>query len=249
LARACEAAVRHAGLVAHTYEGAALCYREYCRLGQLEPDGYPDITLDHIDFRLSQPLWNDGDYAGVRALLSRSVDRLARAGAEFFFCSANTAHVALEADGRGFALPGLHIADVVAAAAAEEGRRKVAVLGTRFTMHAPMYRRALQRYGIEAALPIASDQEAIDRMIFGELVYGVFEERTRTACLGIVERLAAAGCDSVVLACTEIPLLLGEGGEAALPVLDSTRLLSRAALRVGLGKLAPPTWRGGLPAA
>lgn len=237
----------HAGLVAHTPEGAALCFQEFCRLGDLEGDAqiYPDISIDHIAFGRSLPAWNTGDYSAVRAILALSIERLARAGADFFFCPANTAHVALECAGPQLALPGLHIAHVTAAAAAREGRRMVGVLGTRFTLQSGLHERALSKHNIQARAPETSDQNALDELIFGDLVHGVFTQAARDVCRSIIARLAKRGCDAVALACTEIPLLLSPAPDCILPQLDTTRLLARAALEVSLQRTALPSWRGG----
>ena len=183
----------------------------------------------------------------MRAVLALSIERLARTGADFFFCPANTAHVALEHVGPTLALPGLHIADVTAAAAARDGRRRVGVLGTRFTLQSGLYERALGKYGIEAVAPNATDQNAIDDMIFGELVLGAFTQTSRDACVSIINQLAKRGCDAVALACTEIPLLLAADQNCTPPRLDTTRLLARAALEVSSERAGLPHWRGGPP--
>lgn len=237
----------HAGLVAHTPEGAALCFQEFCRLGNLESDAqiYPDISIDHIAFGRSLPAWNAGDYSAVRAVLALSIERLARAGADFFLCPANTAHVALECAGPRLALPGLHIAQVAAAAAARQQRKMVGVLGTRFTLQSGLYERALSKHGIQAVAPEPADQSAIDEMIFGDLVRGVFTQTARDTCRRIIDRLAKRGCDAAALACTEIPLLLSPEQDIDLPQLDTTRLLARAALEVAAEHADLPAWRGG----
>jgi aspartate racemase len=122
---------------------------------------------------------------------------------------------------------------------------RVAVLGTRFTMAGPVYRRALPAAGIEPVFPTADERADIDRIIFDELVEGVFTGESRRRYLKIIERMKADdGCDGVALVCTEIPLLVA--AEASpLPILDSTRLLARAAFEVCNGARALPTWRGG----
>ena len=223
------------------------CFQEFCRLGNIGSDSqiYPDVTIDHIAFGRSLPAWNAGDYSAVRAILALSIERLARAGADFFLCPANTAHLALECAGPSLALPGLHIAHVAAAAAARERRNLVGVLGTRFTLRSGLYERALSKHGIEALAPEPSDQSAIDEMIFGDLVRGVFTQTARDVCRSVIDRLAKRGCDAVALACTEIPLLLTAKQDCGLPQLDTTRLLARAALEVGCKHADLPTWRGG----
>ena len=238
--------MKHLGILAHSSEGAALCFRAFCQDGfaELGPDQHPDVTLDCIAFGRSMPAWDSGDHALVRATLSVSVRRLADAGADFFACPDNTAHLALEQPGDDLALPGLHIAEVVAEQAARDGRRRVGVLGTRYLMDGPVYPRAFGARGMAAEVPEADDRDTINRIIFAELVNGMFTTELRQQYAQIIERLAARGCDAVALVCTEIPLLVTPG-VAALPTLDSTRLLARAALEVAIGRRPIPTWRGG----
>ncbi|MGW7006480.1 aspartate/glutamate racemase family protein [Streptomyces sp. NPDC054933] len=238
--------MHHLGIVAHSCEGAALCFRSFCQEGfrELGPHEHPDVTLDFIALARSMPAWDEGDYASIRATLSVSVRRLARADADFFVCPDNTAHQALEQPGEDLALPGLHIAEVVAERAARDGRTRVGVLGTSYLMDGPVYPRALASRGIACEVPEADDRQIISGIIFEELVNGVFTDSSRQRYVRVIERLAARGCDAVALACTEIPLLVTPEA-SPLPTLDSTRLLARAAFDVAVGHRALPTWRGG----
>ena len=226
--------MRHCGILAHSTEGAALCFLEFCQEGvrRLGSHVYPDVTLDYIAFGPSMPAWDAGDYDSIRATLSVSADRLARAGAEFFICPDNTAHLALERPGPDLALPGLHIAEVVADQATRDGRSRVGVLGTRYTMESALYPRALAARGIDSEIPAEDDRELINKIIFDELVNGVFTEQSRQEYVRIIVGLAERGCDAVALMCTEIPLLVTPA-DSPLPTLDSTRLLARAALPWG----------------
>ena len=238
--------MKHLGILAHSTEGAALCFRAFCQEGfrELGPHEHPDVSLDCIALARSMPAWDEDDYATIRATLSVSVQRLARAGADFFVCPDNTAHLALEHPGEELALPGLHIAEVVAERAAREDRRRVGVMGTRYLMDGPIYPRALGARGIGAEVPEADDREVINRIIFNELVNGVFAPASRQEYVRIIGKLADRGCDAVALVCTEIPLLVTPEA-SPLPTLDSTRLLARAAFEVAVGHRALPTWRGG----
>src|SRR5690606_14067059 len=137
-----------------------------------------------------------------------SIRRLAAAGADFFVCPDNTAHLALEVPGDPLPLPGLHIAEVVADQAEQDGRRRVGILGTRFTMEADLYPRTLAARGIESAVPDPDDRAVVHRIIFDELVNGVFTDESRSAYVEIIEKLRADGCDAVALVCTEIPILV-----------------------------------------
>ena len=240
--------MRHLGILAHSAEGAALCFRSFCQEGfrELGPHDHPDVTMDCIALARSMPAWDRGDHRAIRDTLARSVERLARAGADFFVCPDNTAHMALEWPGEPLALPGLHIAEVVADRAARDGRRRVGVLGTRYTMDGPVYPRSLAGRGIAAEAPDTAGRELVDRVIFEELVNGVFTTESRKRYVRIIEGLAARGCDAVALVCTEIPLLVSPE-DSPLPTLDSTRLLARAAFEVATNNRPLPTWRGGPP--
>jgi aspartate racemase len=235
------------GILAHSSEGAALCFLTFCRegFGELGQHMHPDVMMDCAAMGHVMPAWDAGDYPAVRAFLAESIERLAAGGCDFFACPDNTAHIALELPGPELPLPGLNIADVVASQAAELGMTRVAVLGTRFTMGGPVYRRALRAVGIEPRFPNDEERDDIDRIIFDELVEGVFTEASRRRYVEVIERLEQEeGCDGVALVCTEIPLLI-TAEVSPLPILDSTRLLARAAFHVCTGKRLFPTWRGG----
>ncbi|WP_375202881.1 aspartate/glutamate racemase family protein [Hyphococcus sp.] len=239
-------ALKHFGILAHSAEGAALCFTTFCHEGgkRLGPDIHPDVTVDCIAFGHCMDAWDKGDFAFVRNVHAQSVTRLAKAGADFFACADNTSHIALEHEGPAFDIPGLNIGDVVAAEARRLGMKKVGVLGTRFTMEGPVYKRALAAQGIERAIPDARDGAEIDRVVFEELVRGKFLDASKSFYAGVIEKLAAEGCDGVAMVCTEIPILL-DGVKTALPALDSTRLLAKAALDVARGAAPMPQWRGG----
>jgi aspartate/glutamate racemase len=216
----------HLGILAHSAEGAALCFRTFCQEGfqRLGPHDHPDVTLDCIALARSMPAWDDGDHASIRTILAESVRRLAAAGADYFVCPDNTAHMALERPGADLALPGLHIAEVVA--------------------DQPVYPTAFAARGIAAEIPEPDERQLINKIIFDELVNGVFTSSSREEYVRIIERLAARGCDAVALVCTEVPLLVTPDA-SPLPTLDSTRLLARAAFDVAVGLRPMPTWRGG----
>jgi aspartate racemase len=180
------------------------------------------------------PAFDAGDYREVAKLMLDSVHLLANAGADFAICPDNSAHLAWEYVQAETPIPWLHIARVVAAAADERGYRRVGLLGTRFTMNGPLYPEALASLGIETVVPAPEDAATVDRIIFSELVHGVFTDESRDAFQDVIALLGERGCDAAALACTEIPLLL-RPEDSPLPTLDSTRLLAAAARREALG--------------
>jgi aspartate racemase len=238
--------MKHIGILAHSFEGATLCFRTACLEGvdRLGAHMHPEITMTCSPMALVLDAWERGDNAELRAFFAKDAERLAAAGADFFVCPDNTAHIALESEGEPFTLPGLHIGEVVADEAAKRGHRKVGILGTKYTMTGPVYPGALGRRGLEWAVPGETDRELINRVIFDELCLGVFSDESRDAYVRIIEKLAEQGCDSVALVCTEIPLLI-TADVSPLPILDSTRLLAKAAVEVALGNRPLPGWRAG----
>ncbi|PXY23233.1 aspartate/glutamate racemase family protein [Prauserella endophytica] len=238
--------MKHFGVLAHSWEGGSLCFRTFCQDGfeQLGGHEHPDVTLDCISFGRSMAAWDAGDHDSIRATLALSVDRLAKAGADFFACPDNTAHMALERPGSDFAIPGLHICEVVADRALADGYSRIGLLGTRYTMEGPLYPRSLAARGLAAVIPDEDDRAKIHEIIFGELVAGVFTDESRRTYAAIIDRLADRGCDAVALVCTEIPLLVTPD-VSALPTLDSTRLLAHTAFEVATGQRELPRWRGG----
>jgi aspartate racemase len=238
--------VRHIGILSHSFEGATLCYRTMCLEGveRLGPHMHPEITLTGVAMHHMLDAWERGNLPVLRAMFIDDMRKLAAAGAEFFVCPDNTAHIALEAPGEPSPIPCLHIGEVVADEAEREGRTKVGILGTKWTMSGPVYPGALGRRGIDWAVPDEADRKIVDDIIFGELCLGVIRDESRDAYGRIIAKLAGAGCDAVALVCTEIPLLISEEF-SPLPTLDSTRLLARAAVEVAIGERPMPQWRGG----
>jgi aspartate racemase len=238
--------MRHLGILAHSAEGAALCFLAACHEGEalLGAHQHPDISLSIVPMAASMDYWEAMDLAAVRRILAGTAERLAAAGAEFFVCPDNTAHLALELAGPALALPGLHIADIAAATAAERGHRCVGLLGTRWTMDGATYAAAFARHGLEYRVPDRAGRETMNTIIFDELVRGQFTDASRARVVDMIEALKAEGCDAVALSCTEIPILISEA-VSPLPIIDSTRLLAKAGVAVALGRRPFPAWRGG----
>jgi aspartate racemase len=238
--------MKHIGILSHSFEGATLCYHTVCLEGvrRLGPHKHPEVTLTGVAMHHMLDAWERGDNAELRAMFMADANKLAAAGADFFICPDNTAHIALESPGEPFPIPCLNIAEVVADQAMRDGRRKIGILGTKYTMNGPVYPGALGRRGLEWAVPSEDDRRLVNAIIFDELCLGVFTDDSRSAYVRIIDQLAGQGCDAVALVCTEIPLLV-TADDSPLPILDSTRLLARAAVAVAIGERPMPEWRGG----
>lgn len=226
---------KHIGIASVTYEGAALCYRTICVEAALVmgEDRHPEITLHAFPLADYMPFISTHDWEGVAGLLLKSAEKLARTGAEFAICPANTVHEAFEFIRPRSPIPWLHIVEVVADAAALRGWSKLGILGTKFLMEGNLYQEVLSELSIEAVVPEAEQRNRINTLIFEELVKGNFKSSTREYFRRAAAELASRGCDAVVMGCTEIPLILGPK-DVEVPLLDSTRILAKAALAESL---------------
>ncbi len=226
----------HIGILACSAEGAALCYRTICSESAraMGPHAHPEISLHGFSLADYTRCLEADDLPGLAEIMLASVEKLAAAGADFVICPDNTIHQAFDLVEPRSALPWLHIADAVAEAALARGLAHLGITGTAWLVESEVYPACLARQGLTCLRPSAEDRALMHRIIIEELVYGRFEAPSIAAFQGVVGRLKAAGCDGVVLGCTEIPLILGDDN-AALPCLDSTRLLARAALKRALG--------------
>ena len=130
-------------------------------------------------------------------------------------------------------IPWLHIAQVVGIEAKKKKFKRLGILGTKYLVASPVYPESLKKYGIKCEIPNESDREKIDHIIFEELVNGIFNDKSRLVFFRTIKKLKDNGCDAVVLGCTEIPLLV-DPNDSPIPVLDSTRLLARAAIEKAL---------------
>ena len=222
----------HIGIVACSAEGAALCYRTICSEAPalLGRHTHPEISMHTHSLAEYMKAIERDDWTAVAELMLNSARKLQLCGAEFLIAPDNTIHRAYPEVAESSPLPWLHIAEEVACSAQQHGYRRLAITGTKYTMEGPVYPEALTRHGIDYQLPSPLDRARIDQIIFDELVNGIFRSDSLGVVSGAISRMKAEGCDAVVLGCTELPLLIGNE-TSPLPVLDSTRLLARAALR------------------
>src|SRR5882757_1843321 len=231
---------QHIGIVACSAEGAALCYRTICVEGAqlLGPHDHPEVSMHTHSLAEYMKCIHRDDWQGVGELMLSSANKLAKIGADFLICPDNTIHQGLATVQARSPLPWLHIAEVVAAQAAERGFQRIGITGTRWLVESEIYPEKLTAHGLEYVRPNTTEREEINRIIMDELVYGVFKPEAVATFQQVIGRMKEEGCDAVVLGCTEIPLIMNDAN-SPLQTLDSTRLLARAALYRAVQSIAP----------
>lgn len=199
-------------------------------------------SLDHFEIVAAQ---RRDDWDDVAAQLIASAERLERGGADFLLIACNTVHAVADAVEQAASRPFLHIADAAGQGLAAAGCRRVGLLGTANTMKATFYPDRLRdRHGIEVVLPSEADRERVHAAIFDELVHDRVTAPTAQLVADVIGRLEGEGADGVLLACTELGLLLGGPeepgllGETPIPVFDTTELHAKAAVDWALADLA-----------
>ncbi|MEB3757178.1 MAG: amino acid racemase [Desulfurococcales archaeon] len=225
---------KHIGIIAVSAPGAALCYQTICtEFEKISGNRYehPEVSMHSFSFKDYMDRIEAGDWKGVADLLVASSEKLATIGADFAICPDNTVHVAYDEVVRRSPIPWMHIAEEVAKEAKEKEFDKLVILGTKFLMESDVYPSRLRKYGIDWIIPDSQQRRVINDIIFNELVYGLVRPESRSKLVTIISNLARKeGGDAVVLGCTELPLILDDN-VSPIPVLDSTRILARRALR------------------
>ena len=190
---------------------------------------HPEVSLHSHSLAKYMKCVDADDWQGVAELMLSSAQKLAHTGADFLICPDNTIHQAFDLVEHRSPRPWLHIAREVAREAQSHQFKRLAVLGTRYLMEGPVYREALKAAGIEFRVPGPNERKRINQIIFDELVNGQFLPKSLEYHVQVIRKMKEEGCDAVVLGCTEIPLLVAPES-SPLPVLDSTRILARAAV-------------------
>jgi aspartate racemase len=183
---------------------------------------YPHVLINSLDVDKGIAMLDAGRLDELIDYLSLGVEQLARAGADFGCMAANTPHLVFEHVQRRSKIPLLSIVRATAEHARQLGLKKVGLLGTGFTMRAEFYPREFQSAGIVLVVPSEHERQYIHGKYIGELLNNKFLPQTRTEILAIVERLRAEeGVEAIVLAGTELPLLL-RGSDIGVNFLDTT---------------------------
>lgn len=193
------------------------------------------VLLSSVDFAEIERLQHAGDWPATARLLAEAARNVQAGGADFLLIGTNTMHKVAPEIEAAIDIPLLHIADATAHQLLADGVKKVGLLGTRFTMEQDFYKGRLKtRFGLEVLVPPEAQRERVHRIIYDELCLGQIREPSRAEYLAIIEGLAVAGAEAVILGCTEIALLVGEA-KAAVPLYDTTAIHAEAAVTLALG--------------
>jgi aspartate racemase len=201
-------------------------YRE-----RITDGSYPPFIINSIDLKKVVDLITRNDLTNLAFSIAIEVEKLACAGAQFGLIAANTPHLAFEEIAAQSAIPLISIVEAACAVAKARKFRKLALFGTRFTMQGTFYPKVFSREGIELVVPDSNDQDYIHDKYMNELVLGKFLPETRAGLLAIVDRLKGkVDIDGVILAGTELPLILRDDSHNGIPFLDTTKIHTEAAV-------------------
>ena len=221
----------HIGIVGVSPEGAALFYRLVSRhAGRMRPpNDQPRLSVHNEPLSMYIDAIRKDDWHAVGKLLRRSADLLARCGAEFCLTPDNAVQHGVQLAEVGSPIPWLAIPDLVGAAIAADGRKTVGIVGTRLVSQSSTYQTHLGLRGIQVLAPDPADAETVDRIIFGELIYGYARPESQAEIRRVLDTLAGRGCEAVILASSEIPLVVTPES-SPLPLYDSAEILAQAAV-------------------
>jgi aspartate racemase len=208
------------------YQRIIALYRE--RTG----DGsYPEFIINSVNLRKGLDFMDANDLDGMADYLLEAIGKLRRAGAEFGLISANTPHIVFDQIASKSPITLISIVEATCAAAKAYKLKRLALFGTRYTMRAPFYQKVFSRESIELLVPDSEDQDYIHHKYMNELVPGKFLAETRAGLLAIVDRMKAnRDIDGVILAGTELPLILRDPDHNGVPFLDTTKIHCKAAV-------------------
>jgi aspartate racemase len=192
---------------------------------------YPQFIINSINLKKGLDFMDASNLAGMAEYLLEEISKLAQAGATFGLISANTPHIVFDEVASKSPVPLISIVQATCAAAKARNLKRLALFGTRYTMQGAFYPKVFSREGIELLSPTPADQTYIHEKYLNELVSGKFLLETRAGLLAIVDRMKAKhDIDGVILAGTELPLILRDREYNGIPFLDTTEIHCEAAV-------------------
>lgn len=187
------------------------------------------VVLSSVEFAELTALQREERWDEVAELLCATATRVQAAGADLLLLCTTSFHLVAEQIEAAVTIPVLHLADVVAEAVKAQELSTVGFLGTAFTMSRSFFTERLESHGITVITPAVEHHEAVDRIIYDELVHGRVEDSSRRTVVGIIEQLWDQGAEGVILGCTELEALIKQA-DADLPLFPVTSLHVSAAL-------------------
>lgn len=189
------------------------------------------IIMYSVDFSEIEECQAKGDWDKSAEILGKAAEILENGGADFIVICTNTMHKVAPQIQKRIKIPILHIADATAEALIKAGIKKVALLGTKYTMTQDFYKERLISNGLSVIIPNDKDVERVNNIIYNELCLGIVSNDSRQVYSGIIEQLKSNGAEGVILGCTEIGLLIQQK-DSVLPVYDTTKIhAQKAALK------------------
>lgn len=186
------------------------------------------ILMYSVDFSEIEECQANGDWDKSAEILGKAGEILEKGGADFIVICTNTMHKVVPQIKNRINIPILHIADATAEALKKDGIKKVALLGTKYTMTQDFYKERLISNGLSVVIPNEKEIEQVNNVIYNELCLGIVSDDSREIYSGIIERLKMEGAEAVILGCTEIGLLIKQK-DSVLPVFDTTKIHAQKA--------------------
>lgn len=187
------------------------------------------IVLYSVDFAEIELLQHEEKWPELCQLMSEAAQKLEKAGADIILLCTNTMHLCSQSITQNITVPFLHIAEATGMEISSQKFRKVALLGTRFTMEKDFYKTVLkEKFGIDVIVPGLKGRDLVHQTIYNELVHGIIKPESRQKFQTIIRNLQKQGAEAVILGCTEIPLLISKD-DAEIPVFDTTKIHAHAA--------------------
>ena len=226
---------KHIGIVGVTAEGASLCYKKICSEASkiMGINHHPEISLHNQSFHKFIEPFNRKDWKSIAQIINESIKKLESSGADFAIIPANSVHFAFNEIQKISPIPVLSIVEISAQECKKMNYKKVGILGVGMTMSDGLYDEPLKKYGIKPIIPPKSEQKIISDVIYNDIVPAKVTDKSVNKIINVIKSLKEKDCDSVILGCTELPLIIDKNN-SPLPFIDTTRLLAIKALDYSL---------------
>lgn len=218
-----------------SWESTSLYYQQINRtvqnkLGKLHS---AKVILSSVDFQEIAALQSKGLWQEAGEYLAQQAMNLEKAGVDCIVLCTNTMHKVASQIEEAIAVPFIHIADATAKEILSQNIRKVALLGTAFTMEQDFYKARLQNHGIDVIIPKETSRKTVHRIIYDELCLGIIKPESQQKYMTVVEELIAEGAEGIILGCTEICMLIGDV-KFSVPLFDTTAIHAKEAVNFAL---------------